>query len=571
MKHRLCTLKKLGIALIFALSGMSPAQATLPEDSADLLGDWVVQEGGRKKPYSTFATETLQALSGRASLKLEDGGKMPAMTAITDAWLQPEGWADRQILLIQHLPFKEKVGFDKKRKLFSYNELIGSPGVISAIREVQAVRQRDRNADLNQEQKEAASVGKRLGLFEELVDGDLHRLVPNPRAPDAPWVVIPKAPELVDTAAAAQLNRNLDGMREAWVAGDEPAFQEAAGVLGAGLAALPAPGLDRDVIALERVYMAWHPFRLAWITFAVGGLAMLLTSGWAPKAGYRLGWIFVSIGFLLMLWGFYCRIVIAGRAPVTNMYETVIWVAFGTVLFAMILEAIYKSRVFLMACIPAAIVALILADTQPNVLNSSITPLVPVLRSNFWLSTHVTSITLSYAAFFLALALGHGMIFGYLFGKTKRVSGAAHQYLYRCLQIGVLLLAIGTILGGVWANYSWGRFWDWDPKETWALIALLGYLIILHGRVAGWWGGLGLAVGSVVAFQLVLMAWYGVNFVLGTGLHSYGFGTGGLGYVVAFVSVEFALVLVTLLVFFKRSGETREKLATELQEDPVAH
>ena len=95
------------------------------------------------------------------------------------------------------------------------------------------------------------------------------------------------------------------------------------------------------------------------------------------------------------------------------------------------------------------------------------------------------------------------------------------------MQVGVLLIAAGTILGGVWADYSWGRFWGWDPKEVWALITLLVYLIPLHGRFAGWVNTFGLVVASVVCFLSVIMAWYGVNFVLGVGLHSYGFVEGG--------------------------------------------
>ena len=111
-----------------------------------------------------------------------------------------------------------------------------------------------------------------------------------------------------------------------------------------------------------------------------------------------------------------------------------------------------------------------------------------------------------------------------------------------CFSSGVLLLAAGTILGGVWANYSWGRFWGWDPKETWALIALLCYILTLHGRIAGWWTQFGLVVASVVCFLAVLMAWYGVNFVLGKGLHSYGFGLGGEMYVASFVGADLLFV-----------------------------
>ena len=102
------------------------------------------------------------------------------------------------------------------------------------------------------------------------------------------------------------------------------------------------------------------------------------------------------------------------------------------------------------------------------------------------------------------------------------------NFIYRAMQVGVLLIAAGTILGGVWADASWGRFWGWDPKEVWALITLLVYLIPLHGRFAGWVTTFGLVVASVVCFLSVVMAWYGVNFVLGVGLHSYGFVEGGL-------------------------------------------
>jgi ABC-type transport system involved in cytochrome c biogenesis permease subunit len=111
----------------------------------------------------------------------------------------------------------------------------------------------------------------------------------------------------------------------------------------------------------------------------------------------------------------------------------------------------------------------------------------------------------------------------------------------------VVLLAAGTILGGVWANYSWGRFWGWDPKETWALIALLGYVAILHGRLAGWLRERGFTIGVVAAFLGVLMAWYGVNFILGVGLHSYGFSKGGLPYVAGFTVLEGLLLTAVAL------------------------
>lgn len=134
-------------------------------------------------------------------------------------------------------------------------------------------------------------------------------------------------------------------------------------------------------------------------------------------------------------------------------------------------------------------------------------------------------------------AVGHSM--QATAGRIKPLS----NFIYRAMQVGVLLCAAGTILGGVWADYSWGRFWGWDPKEVWALITLLVYLVPLHGRFAGWVNTFGLVVASVVCFLAVLMAWYGVNFVLGVGLHSYGFVEGGGQGIVMAVSLAVLAVV----------------------------
>ncbi len=111
--------------------------------------------------------------------------------------------------------------------------------------------------------------------------------------------------------------------------------------------------------------------------------------------------------------------------------------------------------------------------------------------------------------------------------RTAAIVKPIANFVYRTMQVGVLLIAAGTILGGVWADYSWGRFWGWDAKEVWALTTLIVYLVPLHGRFAGWVNTFWLVFASVFCFLSVIMAWYGVNFVLGVGLHSYGFTEGG--------------------------------------------
>jgi ABC-type transport system involved in cytochrome c biogenesis permease subunit len=136
------------------------------------------------------------------------------------------------------------------------------------------------------------------------------------------------------------------------------------------------------------------------------------------------------------------------------------------------------------------------------------------------------------------------------------------NFIYRAMQVGVLLVAAGTILGGVWADYSWGRFWGWDAKEVWALVTLLVYLVPLHGRFAGWINTFGLVVASVVCFGSVLMAWYGVNFVLPIGLHSYGFTEGGGQGVV--ISTTLAVWAVVGAAAWRRRLALRSETAVEV-------
>jgi cytochrome c-type biogenesis protein CcsB len=486
-----------------------------------------IQEGGRKKPFLVFADEALLSLSGK-SRYVKDGVKVSSTATVASLWLTPVGWEDQPLILIGNKKFKDQLGLDPAKKLFTYRELARNEKLRDALQEVSAIRSKNPKASLDVLQREASNVGMRLAVFEGLVSGRSVTLLPTGAAA---W-----SPLKSDDAALAKL-------REGFRSNSQADFD-------AGLAELRVEQAREEArfqadvgkISLEVFYQRLHPFRWAWILYLAAGIGLLVVPG---KGGYALGWAFGLGGFFLQAAGFAFRTIISGRAPVTNMYESVVWVAFGTILFALIFEAIYRSRYFLLGAVPVAVASLILADTQPVILDRAIHPLVPVLADNFWLTTHVLTITLSYAAFALALGVGHIILGKSLIGS--KASPSLHNYLYRTLQIGVLLLAVGTILGAVWANYSWGRFWDWDPKETWALIAFLTYLFLLHGRIAGKWGGFGMAVGAVLAFQCVIMAWYGVNFILGVGLHSYGFGSGGLPGAIAFVLCEVAFVTLAVI------------------------
>ncbi|RYZ62385.1 MAG: cytochrome C biogenesis protein, partial [Proteobacteria bacterium] len=303
-------------------------------------------------------------------------------------------------------------------------------------------------------------------------------------------------------------------------------------------------------IKVETFYNHFHPFRWAYIFYLLASIALLMVWTMNRPSWMKAAWTLTAIGFAIHTFGFIMRMYLMDRAPVTNMYETVVWMSWGAVVFASILEKIYKFRFVLLAGTLGAMVALIVADSAPAVLDPALQPLEPVLRSNYWLTVHVMTITISYAAFFLAFVLGDiGMVY-YIRGEEKHQDKikAIAVSIYRSIQIGVVFLAPGIILGGIWADYSWGRFWGWDPKETWALIALLGYLAVLHARMGGMLRNFGMIATGIIAFSLVVMAWYGVNFVLGAGLHTYGFGAGGVEYVAVLILAHFLLVLYASMV-----------------------
>jgi len=484
-----------------------------------------VQKDGRKKPLDTVARET--AL--RLGIRPQDG-----MELLLSVWLQTCDWRTMPVIALTHRDLKQQLGLPLEQKLFSVQQL-ASPA-LEAITERAAQKESHAQTDV---EREAVALEQRLRLLAALAAPDSLLLVPHPSDPKGAWEPIP---------TSGPLRERLDAVRTAFARRDAAALLAASRELERELrAASPTVYPSRESLAREVHYNEFHPFRKAEWLYGAAWVLLLATWPMQRRAGYWMAVAVFTAGVAMHGYGVFLRTMISGRPPVTNMYESVVWVSFGAALFALVLEMIFRPRFFLAAVVPMAVVMLVLADMFPAVLDPSIGPLVPVLRSNFWLAVHVPAVTLGYSAFAVAMALGHIALACYSFKPQKRETiQRLEHYIYRAMQLGVLLLAAGTILGGIWAHYAWGRFWGWDPKETWALISLLCYVIPLHGRLIGWLRGFGLAVASVLCFLSVLMAWYGVNFILGKGLHAYGFGTGGVPFVLAFVLLELGIVAVAV-------------------------
>jgi cytochrome c-type biogenesis protein CcsB len=434
--------------------------------------------------------------------------------------------------------------------------------------EAQAAKRAEK--PLDRVQQEALGVSDRLTLFSRVLDGSALLIIPAPTNETDTWVDPSGWSKYYSEPQFAPIQAQLQILATAYVDGDAFNFSRGANQFRDNLRGLSPSIYPRErQLRLEYFYNHFESFyRAIW---CYGIALVVLIAAHLRKRGRWLQNIGVAIALLGLTFqaaGIVMRCMIAGRPPVTNMYESIIWVSFAVSLFAMIFFARYRAPVYLLAALPVTLVALLLVHQMPIAMPSSIDPLVPVLRDNFWLTVHVLTITLSYAAFALAMGFGHILLWRYARNPAAaRVDAPMHFWLYRVLQLGVLLLAAGTILGGVWANYSWGRFWGWDPKETWALIALLCYILALHGRLAGWWTQFGLAVASVICFLAVLMAWYGVNFVLGKGLHSYGFGIGGETYVAIFVLLD--LLFVGLAIWRYRTSKSAVAAGDEIQGERV--
>ncbi|KYG65002.1 cytochrome C biogenesis protein [Bdellovibrio bacteriovorus] len=508
-----------------------------------------VQDGGRVKPYDSFAREMLEIVYGKTKFEKRNA------TEIVMTWmLAPQSWEGKKIFEVRNHQVLEALKLPKEQRYFTGAEIFGNERFTLLRQELQ--NKRESKEKLNPYFQALQRLENQFFTFQEIAAGRMLKLVP-PVEGDA-WISVsemqPEQQEVfmeVTKAFVSHIGAMASEQSTAQTGADLDAalvkFQESAKKQN------PVLYDHASKIRAEVHYNEFHPFRWSYILYFIAFTLLLLVWTLNKPGLSKAAWVFLIAGFILHTYGFGLRMYIMGRAPVSNMYETVIWVSWGTILFAAILELIYKFRVFLVAGTLVAAFGLVIADFAPAVLDPTLQPLEPVLRSNYWLTIHVMTITISYAAFFLAFGLGDLGLFYYLRGEEKY----QHQIrsvvtgIYRSIQIGVAFLAPGIILGGIWADYSWGRFWGWDPKETWALIALLGYLAVLHARYAGMIKNFGMVVTGIITFSLVIMAWYGVNFVLGAGLHSYGFGAGGIEYVSAFVGLH---ILAVIYVAILRRG-----------------
>jgi ABC-type transport system involved in cytochrome c biogenesis permease subunit len=264
---------------------------------------------------------------------------------------------------------------------------------------------------------------------------------------------------------------------------------------------------------------------------------------WPDALGRSAFWL-VAVAWVLATAGIGVRMWLEGRPPVTNLYSSALFVGWGSVALCLVLEAIYKNAIGSVAAGMIGFATLLIAH-HLSLAGDTLEMMRAVLDSNFWLATHVVVVATGYAATFLAGFLAIIYIVRGVFTSSldRTTADALARMVYGIVCFATLFSFVGTVLGGIWADQSWGRFWGWDPKENGALIIVVWNAIILHAR----WGGMvrarGLMALAVFGNIVTSWSWFGTN-MLGIGLHSYGFTNAAFWALSIFVASQLALIAV---------------------------
>jgi ABC-type transport system involved in cytochrome c biogenesis permease subunit len=354
---------------------------------------------------------------------------------------------------------------------------------------------------------------------------------------------------IADAATLQKLNPEvgaLAAMSEAYRAGDAAAFDSAATLFNAAVRRLAAPEMAHTRFGVEILKNKIDPLFKATVLFWIATFAAFLFFLFRRRWIYVSAWVLSGAGLFLLVASILARILIMRRPPVTSLFETFPFVAAVSIAVALFLETRSRQAVALLASTLLGTVLLTIASRYAAD-GDTLQMLVAVLNSNFWLSTHVITITVGYAACALAGAIAHIRLARGAWSpnpspETRASLREIDRMVYGTICFGLLFSFIGTVLGGIWADQSWGRFWGWDPKENGALLIVIWCAILLHAKQWGVIRETGLAAGAVLGAIIVSLAWQGVN-LLNVGLHSYGFTSGAALKLFAYIGAEILFLL----------------------------
>ncbi|XAM01648.1 cytochrome c biogenesis protein CcsA [Phycisphaeraceae bacterium D3-23] len=558
------------VLVLWLMSGVLRASGGSELGSYDYaaFGALPVSEDGRVKPMDTLARNSLLQISGKQSLveemllEGEDEG-LPAIIWLAEVVSQHPNAQQRAVFRIDD---PDVLGLMGKTvddgKYFSMAEVWPS---IQQIDE-EARRARDLPDDERSRfQEHALGLWRSVGLLYELQVGLRPYMVP-PTAEGEDWQPLVEQgavgePTFTPAARARPAGQSWLDMISAYGQGDIAQFNQrvaahatAVGAAGQADADLNTKSMMRKA-DFEQGFNAYRPFAKGIVLYTLAGLIGLLglmlrpmlPEGWY-KTVWRSGVGVLIIAFLLHTAGLLIRMWLQGRPPVTNLYSSAVFIGWAAVGFAIGTELLSRLGIASLASSIVGVSTLFIAHNLAKD-GDTMGVMQAVLDSNFWLGTHVITVTLGYAATFFAgfLALLYivlGMATPVLDKKSARLLVGM---VYGTICFALLFSFVGTVLGGIWADQSWGRFWGWDPKENGAVMIVLMNAITLHAR----WGHLvrerGVMCLAIVGNIVTAWSWFGTN-LLGVGLHTYGFMDGAMQKLMMFAIANLAVIAIALAV-----------------------
>ncbi len=517
----------LSSAALFADENLASLKV-VDKDQAAKFGALLVQDNdGRLKPMNTLSSEMLRKVARKTSFN----GMNPDQV-LMGMQLEPQKWQSVKMIKVSHPELKQLLGLNGSHAAFT-DMLDFSQGGGYKLRDLVSQAYAKKPAERSKFDNDVIAVDERVNIAYMVYTGELLRILPDPRDAHKPWF---------------HPGAKISGLQKEdsnFVANAIPMYFNALAANDMTNANILVQGIsdyqqkygneilpDKGKVKAEITYNRMMIFDRLSNYFGLAGFVMLIlsfmnlfkTRSWVDKA-MKVFYILIVVFFVFQTLGLGMRWYISGRAPWSNGYESMIYISWVTVLAGLIFSR--KSQMTIAAT--SILASIILMVAHLSWMDPEITNLVPVLKS-YWLTIHVSVITASYG--FLAL----GALLGFInlvlmilktpsnFSRLQQRIKELNYINERTVIIGLYLLTIGTFLGGVWANESWGRYWGWDPKETWALVTVLVYTYIVHmGYTPGMKTDYSFSLATLIGYSAVIMTYFGVNYYL-SGLHSYAAG-----------------------------------------------
>ena len=503
------------------------------EKHAAQFGRLIIQDaGGRMKPINTFSSELLRKVSHSDTYKdMNSDQAFLSMTQYASVWIEiPLIYIKRGNDSIRKI-----IGIDKDAEFAPFVAFFDEKGNYKLS---SYLEEAFKNANPNQFEKDFIETDKKVNLMESALSGRILKIFPIPNDENSKWISYLELNEsgmkgMDSTYTKSILPLYFGTLSNATTSNDYKSADELLESINGfqkkfGSKVLPS----EEKISLEILYNKYDVFKKLPYWYLTAAILMLLLTivtifkeRKALTISVNVMHVIIGLLFGLHTAGLIARWYISGHAPWSNAYESIIYVAWATMFFGLAFDR--KSK--LTVASSAFVTAMILAAAYMNWIDPEIANLQPVLNS-YWLMIHVAVIVASYGPFALGMILGAVSLLLILFTNEKnkaKMDLNIQEITYineMALTIGLIMLTIGNFLGGQWANESWGRYWGWDPKETWALISIMVYAFVIHARfVPSLRGKWVFNLMSMFAFVSILFTYYGVNFHL-VGLHSYASG-----------------------------------------------